>query len=101
MRAAGLTFGGRVLCPFLRPNFVSPMLYDEVRAVCAAIFRAVERAEERLGRELWERVDLTEPESRLAAIHPGFRRSSPTARLAASLTRRPYHFLELTAAAPA
>jgi hypothetical protein len=101
MRRAGLTFGGRILCPFLRPNFVSPDLYDEVRAVCAAVFRAIERAEEHLGRELWQRVDLTPEEARLAEINPGYRRSSPSARLDAFVTPSSYQFVELNAETPA
>src|SRR5207245_4188193 len=40
-------------------------------------------------------------ESRLAAIHPGFRRSSPTARLDAFVTRGSYQFVELNAETPA
>ena len=51
MRHARLTFGGRVLCPFLRPNFVSPALYEQVRSVCRLIFGAMEKVEERLGRD--------------------------------------------------
>ena len=31
LRAAKLTFGGRLLCPFLRPNFVSPAAYEQIR----------------------------------------------------------------------
>jgi hypothetical protein len=101
MRRAGLTFGGRILCPFLRPNFVSPELYQEVRAVCAAVFRAIERAEDHLGRELWRMVDLTPAETELAEIDPGYRRSSPSARLDAFVTPSSYQFVELNAETPA
>ena len=78
MRQAKLTFGGRVLCPFLRPNFVSPEVYEEVRGVCRGIMGAIEKAESRLGTALWDRVDLTPEERELMAIEPGYRRSSPT-----------------------
>jgi hypothetical protein len=101
MRRAGLTFGGRILCPFLRPNFVSPGLYEEVRTVCAAVFRAIERAEDHLGRDLWRRVDLTPEETALAEIDPGYRRSSPSARLDAFVTPSSYQFVELNAETPA
>src|SRR3990170_7029226 len=63
MRDARLTFGGRVLCPFPRPNLVSPAVYDQIRGVCRGIFRAIEKIEARLGEALWDRVDLT-PEER-------------------------------------
>jgi uncharacterized circularly permuted ATP-grasp superfamily protein len=101
MRQAKLTFGGRVLCPFLRPNFISPEVYGQVRGVCRGIFRAIEKAESRLGPELWDRVDLTPGERELMAIDPGYRRSSPTSRLDAFLTPSAYQFVELNAESPA
>jgi hypothetical protein len=101
MRAAKLTFGGRVLCPFLRPNLVSPAVYEDVRAVVRGIFRAVEKVEAALGNELWDRVDLTPAERELVAIDPGYRRSSPTSRLDAFVTTDAYQFVELNAESPA
>lgn len=101
MRQARLTFGGRVLCPFLRPNFVSPAVYEEVRGVCRGILGAIAKVEERLGTELWDRVDLTREERELMAIEPGYRRSSPTSRLDAFLTTSAYQFVELNAESPA
>jgi len=101
MRQAKLTFGGRVLCPFLRPNFVSPEVYDQVRGVCRGILGAIDKAEARLGTELWDRVDLTREERELMEIEPGYRRSSPTSRLDAFLTPSAYQFVELNAESPA
>src|SRR5260221_1563894 len=101
MREAKLTFGGRVLCPFLRPNFVAPGDYEQIRGVCRGIFRAIEKVEDQLGRELWDRVDLTPEERELVAIDPGYRRSSPTSRLDSFLTTSSYQFVELNAESPA
>jgi hypothetical protein len=101
MRAAQLTFGGRVLCAFPRPNLVSPAAYEQIRGVCRGIFKAIEKAEERLGRELWDRVDLTPEERELVAIDAGFRRSSPSSRLDSFLTTSSYQFVELNAETPA
>ena len=101
MRAANLTFGGRVLCPFPRPNLVSPAAYEQIRGVCRGIFRAIEKVEERLGRELWDRVDLTPEERELVAIDSGYRRSSPSSRLDSFLTTSKYQFVELNAETPA
>ena len=101
MQAARLTFGGRVLCPFLRPNFVSAAAYEEVRGACRDIFGAVEKAEAELGRALWDRVDLTPEERELVAIDPGYRRSSPTSRLDSFVTTSAYQFVELNAESPA
>ena len=101
MRAAQLTFGGRVLCPYLRPNFVSPRDYEEIRGVCRAIFAAIEKVEAHLGPELLDRVDVTPEERDLVAIDPGYRRSSPTARLDSFLTENAYQYVELNAETPA
>ncbi len=81
MRQARLTFGGRVLCAFPRPNFVATSDYEAIRTVCRDIFRAVEKVETQLGEELWDRVDVTPEERELVRIDPGYRRSSPTSRL--------------------
>jgi hypothetical protein len=101
MRAAKLTFGGRVLCPFPRPNFISSHDYEQIRGVCRCIFQAIEKAEERLGIGLWDRVDLKPEERELVAIHPGYRRSSPTSRLDSFITTSAYQFVELNAESPA
>lgn len=101
MRHARLTFGGRLLCPFPRPNFVSPQMYEQVRSVCRLIFGAVEKTERHYGQELWTRVDLTPEERELVAIDPGYARSSPTSRLDSFVTPSSYQFVELNAESPA
>lgn len=101
MKRAHLTFGGRLLCPFPRPNFVSPPVYEQIRGVCRGIFRAVEKVEQTLGTALWDRVDLQPEERELVAIDAGFKRSSPTARLDSFLTTSKYQFVELNAETPA
>jgi hypothetical protein len=101
MRQANLTFGGRVLCPFPRPNLVSPQAYDHIRGVCRGIFKAIEKVEALLGEELWDRVDLTPEERELVAIDSGYKRSSPSARLDSFLTTSKYQFVELNAETPA
>jgi hypothetical protein len=102
MRAARMTFGGsRVLCPFPRPNFISPGLYAQIRGVCRGIFKAIEKVEARLGEELWDRVDLTPDERELVRIDPGYARSSPTSRLDSFVTTDGFRFVELNAESPA
>jgi hypothetical protein len=101
MREANLTFGGRVLCPFPRPNLVSPQAYEHIRGVCRGIFRAIEKVESQLGEALWDRVDLTPEERELVRIDSGYRRSSPSARLDSFLTTSRFQFVELNAETPA
>ncbi|MFI5184747.1 MAG: hypothetical protein ACHQNV_10125, partial [Vicinamibacteria bacterium] len=52
MRAAQLTFGGRVLCPFPRPQFIAPSDYEQIRSVCRHILQAIEKVETGLGQGL-------------------------------------------------
>lgn len=101
VRDARLTFGGRVLCPFPRPNLVSQTVYDQIRGVCRGIFGAIEKAESRLGEDLWDRVDVTPEERELVRIDPGYARSSPTSRLDSFVTTNAYQFVELNAESPA
>lgn len=101
MRAAQLTFGGRVLCPFPRPNFIAPADYEAIRDVCRAIFAAIEKVAEHLGEALWQRVDVTDDERELVAIDPGYKRRSPSARLDSFLTANAFQYVELNAETPA
>jgi hypothetical protein len=101
LRAAKLTFGGRLLCPFLRPNFVSAEAYEHVRVVCRHVVQAVETVEARLGPALWDRVGLGAEERELVAVDPGYARSSPSARLDSFLTSSAFQFVELNAESPA
>jgi hypothetical protein len=101
MTRANLTFGGRLLCPFPRPNFVSPAVYEQIRGVCRGIFQAIEKVEKALGTALWDRVGLLPEERELVAIDAGFKRSSPTSRLDSFLTTSKYQFVELNAETPA
>jgi hypothetical protein len=101
MRAAQLTFGGRVLCAFPRPNLVSPAQYEQVRGVCRRIFSAIMKLEDRLGTRLWDEVGLTPEERELVGIEAGYRSSSPSSRLDSFLTPSSYQFVELNAETPA
>jgi len=101
MRAADITFGGRVLCPFPRPNLVSTAVYEQIRGVCRGIFRAIEKVDKALGSALWDRVDLTPEERELVALDPGYGRASPLSRLDSFLTTSAYQFVELNAETPA
>jgi hypothetical protein len=101
MTAARLTFGGRMLCSFPRPNLISPAVYEQIRGVCRGIFGAIEKVQQALGRDLWERVDLQPEERALVALDPGFRRASPASRLDSFLTTSAYQFVELNAETPA
>jgi hypothetical protein len=101
MRERDLTFGGRMLCSFPRPNLVSPAVYGQIGEVCRAIFGAIEKVEKSLGEALWDRVDLLPEERELVRIEPGYSRSSPLARLDSFVTPSSYQYVELNAETPA
>ena len=101
MRERDLTFGGRMLCSFARPNLVSPAVYGQIGDVCRGIFQAIEKVEAALGTELWDRVDMRPEERELAGLDSGYRRSSPLARLDSFVTPSSYQYVELNAETPA
>jgi hypothetical protein len=101
MRERNLTFGGRMLCSFPRPNLVSPAVYAQIGDVCRAVLRAIGKVETALGTELWDLVDVRPEERELARLDPGYRRSSPLARLDSFVTPSSYQFVELNAETPA
>ena len=103
MRDARLTFGGRPLCPFLRPFFVDAADEARVRTVAETIAAIGERvvAAASAHPELLRRVRLTEAETRLARIDPGYARASTTSRLDAFLLPGSLTFAEYNAESPA
>ena len=103
MRDARLTFGGRPLCPFLRPFFLDAADEARVRTVAETIAAIGERvvAAAMAQPELLRRVRLTEAETRLARIDPGYGRASTTSRLDAFLLPDSLTFAEYNAESPA
>jgi len=101
LRAGNATFGGRVLCPFAMPQFVSREDYDHVRAAARGIYGATLKAWKALGPALHDLVGLSEGERDLVAMDPGIASPSPLSRLDSFLTPTSYAFVELNAETPA
>lgn len=101
LRAVNATFGGRVLCPFAMPQFVSRDDYDHVRATARGIYGATLKAWRALGPALHDLVGLSEAERELVALDPGIASPSPLSRLDSFLTPNSYAFVELNAETPA
>lgn len=103
MRERHLTFGGRLLCPFLRPFFFSSA--DEQRVIRAATLLYVlgERvAAAAVGDQtLMSELGLSEAEASLAAIEPGYAVASTAARADAFLLPESLQFAEYNAESPA
>ena len=74
MEAQQLSSGGRLLCPFLRPNFVTQRQYDTLvragEALLSANYRMQQMALE--SPRLMAKLELLPAEKMLAAIDPGY-----------------------------
>ncbi|PYR91964.1 MAG: hypothetical protein DMF84_15405 [Acidobacteria bacterium] len=103
MRSARLTFGGRLLCPFLRPFFLT--LAEEARIAHAA--ETLWRLGERVARvalerpELLDDLGLSDAERRLASIDPGYATASTAARADSFILPASLQFAEYNAESPA
>jgi uncharacterized circularly permuted ATP-grasp superfamily protein len=103
MRQRHLTFGGRLLCPFLRPFFLDPADEARVRVAAETLWRLGERlagaaaADETLMRAL----GLSDAEVALARIDPGYGVASTAGRADAFLLPDSLQFAEYNAESPA
>src|SRR5581483_7775216 len=78
MRPRRLTFGGRLLCPFLRPFFLDEHDLSRVTQAAEALWRLGERVAVAALEDpsLLDDLGLSDAERRLAAIDPGYRTTS-------------------------
>jgi uncharacterized circularly permuted ATP-grasp superfamily protein len=103
MRDARLTFGGRLLCPFLRPFFLT--LAEEARIAYAA--EILWRLGERVARVAFERpallddLGLSDAERSLASVDPGYQTASTAARADSFILPASLQFAEYNAESPA
>jgi hypothetical protein len=103
MRDRRLTFGGRLLCPFLRPFFLDAADEARVKEAAEALWRAGERLAEAAFEDetLLHDLALGEDEIALARIPPGYRTTSTAARADAFLLPDTLQFAEYNGESPA
>jgi uncharacterized circularly permuted ATP-grasp superfamily protein len=103
MRERRLTFGGRLLCPFLRPFFLETSDEARVARAAEALWRMGERVARAAldDRSLLDDLGLSDAERRLAEIDPGYATSSTAARADAFLLPDSLRFAEYNAESPA
>jgi hypothetical protein len=79
----GLWFGGYPLCVAIRPQLISPARHAQVVRAARDIAGALSTLERALllDKRLRAELDLSHEEEELALVDPGFRHSSPVARL--------------------
>ena len=103
MRERHLTFGGRLLCPFLRPFFLDPGDEGRVKRAAETLWRLGERlaaaaiADEGLMTEL----GLSDEERALARINPGYGVASTAGRADAFILPDSLQFAEYNGESPA
>jgi hypothetical protein len=83
LRERGLFFGERPLCSVLRPRFLSPTQYRFLQQRAAVVLRAFRKAHRAalVDDALLAQFRLSDWESDLAHVDPGFRDASPVSRL--------------------
>jgi uncharacterized circularly permuted ATP-grasp superfamily protein len=103
VRAAKLTFGDRVHCPFLRPVFLSPEDEQRVRTVAEAIAAIAERLTSAAldDNSLLEQFHLRPEEERLVRLPSGYGPASTASRLDAFLLPESLKFTEYNGESPA
>src|SRR3954463_11381363 len=102
-RERRLRFGDRVLCPFLRPFFLTTADEARVRTVVETLWLLGERVA-RMAMEqpaLLADLALSEDEIRLASIDPGYQTTSTAARADAFILPASLQFAEYNAESPA
>jgi uncharacterized circularly permuted ATP-grasp superfamily protein len=102
MQAAGLTQGGRPICPFLRPNFISRRQYETMVRAAEALFLAIDRVKQMAlaNPALLARIGLLPAEKMLASIDPGYPFLAVTSLLDTHLYNGTMHFVDYVADVP-
>jgi uncharacterized circularly permuted ATP-grasp superfamily protein len=102
-RVLGLLHGSRPTCPFLRPHILSRAQYETIARAAETVALAFERLVTAALADpgLMANLGLTERESKMARIDPGYSSLCVTSRLDAYLTDEGFQFLEYNAESPA
>jgi len=99
MEARQLSAGGRLLCPFLRPNFVTQKQYDNLVKTGEALISAVDRMLRTAlaSPQLLSRMQLFPAEKMLAAIDPGYEMAEVSAQLDLQIQNGSLHVMQYNA----
>lgn len=97
-----LSAGGRLLCPFLRPHFISRRQYENLVKTGEALISAVDRMQQMVlsNPALLARMELLPAEKMLAMIDPGYQLSEVSSALDSHIHNGSLHVLHYNADAP-
>ena len=92
-----LSAGGRLICPFLRPNFITRRQYDSLVKTSESLIGAIDRMEQIVlsSPALLSRLELLPAEKMLAAIDPGYQPPEAASRLATHLVNGHLQTIEI------
>jgi hypothetical protein len=102
MENANLSAGGRLVCPFLRPNFLTRRQYESLVKTGEALIAAIDRMQQMVlaNPVLLARLELLPAEKMLAAIDPGYQALEVSARLDTHMTNGRVRFVQYNADSP-
>ena len=103
MEAENLSSGGRLLCPFLRPNFVTQKQYDTLVKAGEALMSAIDRMQKLAlaSPTLLARMQLLPAEKMLASIDPGYDVPEVASKLDLQINNGSMHVLQYNPDSPA
>jgi uncharacterized circularly permuted ATP-grasp superfamily protein len=102
MENSKLSSGGRLICPFLRPHFISRRHYEQLVKTGEALIGAIDRMEQMVlsTPALLARLELLPAEKMLASIDPGYQALEVAARLDTHLYNGSMRFVQYNADSP-
>lgn len=102
MQAEHLTQSGRLICPFLRPNFITRRQYETMVRAAEALFSAIDRVKQMAleNPALLTRMELLPAEKMLASIDPGYPYLAVTSLLDTHFSNGSLSFVEYNADTP-
>jgi len=102
MEEEHLSAGGKLICPFLRPNFITRRQYDTLVKTSEALISAVDRMQRMVlsSPSLLARMELLPAEKMLAGIDPGYQVPEVAVRLDSHLCNGSLHVVQYNADSP-
>ena len=103
MQAAHLTESGRLVCPFLRPHFLTRRQYEALIKAAECLFSAIDRVKQMVlaDRTLLDRLELLPAEKMLASLDPGYPYLTVSSLLDTHMTNGSLAFIQYDADTPA
>jgi hypothetical protein len=102
MEKEKLSAGGRLICPFLRPHFITRRQYESLVKSGESLICAIDRMEQMVlaNPALLARLELLPAEKMLASIDPGYQALEVAARLDTHLRNGSMRFVQYNADSP-